>query len=46
MNRLGIATAFLYLGIGVSETIASDPPQGEALSRYPTFGVAFREPKG
>jgi hypothetical protein len=45
MARIGIVTAFLYLGIGASWTFASGPPQGE-LARFPTFGVAFREPKG
>jgi hypothetical protein len=45
MTRIGMATVFLYLGIGASGTLASESRPGE-LARYPTFGVAFREPKG
>ncbi len=45
MARIGVVMAFLWLGIGASWTSASGPRQGE-LARFPTFGAAFREPKG
>jgi hypothetical protein len=45
MIRIGIATAFVILGIVASGSSGSEPRPGE-LARYPTFGVAFREPKG
>jgi hypothetical protein len=45
MTRIGIAIAFVCLGIRALEAPAAEPHQG-VLARYPTFGVAFREPEG
>ncbi len=45
MLRISALAAFACLGFGVSALSASEPQPGE-LVRYPTFGVAFQEPKG
>jgi hypothetical protein len=45
MNRIAIAAAFAWLGIGASPLSGSDVGPG-ALTRYPTFGVAFKAPNG
>jgi hypothetical protein len=45
MNRVGITPAFMCLSLWCAWTCASEPA-GEERTRYPTFGVAFSQPKG
>jgi hypothetical protein len=45
MPRIEIAVILVCLGIGATGLSGSEPQQPD-LTRYPTFGVAFRVPKG
>jgi hypothetical protein len=45
MNRIGITAACLCLDLWAAWTSASGPSEDER-THYPTFGIAFRQPKG
>ncbi len=45
MNRVGITAAFMCLDLCCAWACASEPA-GEERTHYPTFGVAFSQPKG